>query len=725
LTSPLQASLDRRTGDVFEALVQRSLRRADCLFSVLMPAQWLFGIALSLWLSPWSLDAAGRSVDPHVWTAILLGGAIALPATAMAIWMPGRLATRYTMAVAQMLTSALLIHLTGGRIETHFHVFGSLAFLALYRDSRVLALAAAVIIADHLLRSAFWPHSVFGGVDVAVWRALEHAAWVLFEAAVLAGACRRSQEDIRQVASNTVELEASRERYRASVEESANAIVLIDAETCAVLEHNRRWAEDLTTRTASLSNLILTKAMVGGPEGQSLEDELAEVVRNGRPVISQRRFTRLDGTTVDVQCSLTPTMFAGRPAVFAVIHDITKLKRIETDLAAARDMALESARLKSEFLANMSHEIRTPMNGIIGMTGLLRDTALDPQQRDFVDVIGSSANGLLTLLNDILDFSKVEAGKLEFDSIDFDLRDALEGSLDLFREQAAAKGLSLKLTIGADVPTLLVGDPGRLRQVVLNLVGNALKFTALGSVTVSVTAEKTSAERAMLQVAVRDTGIGISSAAQGHLFEAFRQADGSMSRKYGGTGLGLAISRRLVELMGGTIGLESVEGHGSTFRFTVDLARQQNPMKAAAAATVPRTTPGRLQGRVLVVEDNAVNQKVALLQLKKLGLTADAVANGREAIEALDRAPYDLVLMDCQMPVMDGFEATRAIRASATAYQHVAIIAMTANALKGDREECLAAGMNDYISKPVQVQDISAVIETWIASRRGQIARRA
>jgi CheY-like chemotaxis protein len=249
-----------------------------------------------------------------------------------------------------------------------------------------------------------------------------------------------------------------------------------------------------------------------------------------------------------------------------------------------------------------------------------------------------------------------------------------------------------------------------------------LKFTARGSITVSVTAEKTSASRARVRIAVRDTGIGIPAAAQGHLFEAFTQADGSTSRKYGGTGLGLAISRRLVELMGGSIGLDSAEGEGSTFWFTVDLARQRNPMKAATVRTAPATTPRRLQGRVLVVEDNAVNQKVTLLQLKKLGLTADAVANGREAVDALNRAPYDLVLMDCQMPVMDGFEATRAIRATVTAHQHMPIVAMTANALKGDREECLAAGMNDYVSKPIKVDDLAAAIEKWVGTRRARVA---
>jgi two-component system sensor histidine kinase/response regulator len=571
MVKSLQASVDTRTEIVFGELMLRYLRQVDRLFAVLMPLQWVFGIAVAVWLTPWSWNGAERAVHPHVWTAILLGGAIALPAMVVALAMPGRMATHYTMAIAQMLTSALLIHVTDGRIETHFHVFGSLAFVALYREWRVLVPAAAVIIADHLLRGALWPQSVFGVADLAAWRSLEHSAWVVFEVVVLIGAGRSSRRELRQVAAHTVELEMSRERYRASVADSANAIVVVDAQTCEVLEFNQRWAEAVPSQAASRSNLVLTKAMVGGPEGQSLEEELSEVVRNGRPVISQRVFTRLDGTTIDVQCSLTPTVFAGRPAVFSVIHDITRLKRIEADLAAARDLAIESARLKSEFLANMSHEIRTPMNGVIGMTGLLQDTALDPQQRKFVATIASSAEGLLTLINDILDFSKIESGKLEFDSVDFDLRDALEGSLDLVKPSAEAKGLPLTLTIAADAPTALVGDPGRLRQVVLNLVGNAVKFTTRGSIAVAVAAERTSEDRAVLRIEVRDTGIGIPASAQTRCFEAFRQADGSTTRSYGGTGLGLAISRDLVRLHGGDIALIESNAQGTLFCFTLPL----------------------------------------------------------------------------------------------------------------------------------------------------------
>ena len=549
----------------------------------------------------------------------------------------------------------------------------------------------------------------------------------------------------------------------------------------------------------------------------------------------------------------------------AIQRDITGRKQIESDLAKARDDALAAARLKAEFLANMSHEIRTPMNGVMGMTNLLLKTALNKQQREFAETIHSSGDSLLTLINDILDFSKIEAGKLTFETLDFDLRDAIEGTLELLCEKADSKGIELISSISPEVPVYLRGDPGRLRQVLMNLVGNAIKFTQHGEVLVHVSIQHDSDTHVALHIEIRDTGIGISSDAQARLFQPFSQADGSMARKYGGTGLGLAISKQLVEMMHGKVGVHSQLGKGSTFWFNVFLEKQltnkpksspkphgvsnlhvlvvddnatgreslrqqiatwdfrvetaanggealkklrqaavdgdpfslalldlQMPemggrvlaqkikedlllaktplimlttvaerinvedLKAAgvddalikpvrqsklfdsiitvilgesagARAAEPikdsQSTDGPLpirNIRILLAEDNTINQKVALGQLAELGYTADVVANGMEVIKALEQIPYDVVLMDCQMPEMDGYESSEVIRQrelkrpeTIKSKSRVHIIAMTANAMQGDRERCLSRGMDDYITKPVEVEDLKAALDRW------------
>jgi PAS domain S-box-containing protein len=659
-----------------------------------------------------------------------------------------------------------------------------------------------------------------------------------------------------RVAERTEELREAKHFAESIADQSASLIYIFDIEKNENVYANRNVAEFLGYSPAQLSEM-----------GENI---LPAVIHpEDLPRIGQQhaRFAEvMDSRILDIEYRIRhasgqwrwhwarQTVFKRGPngaatQILGTAQDITERKHAEEELHAAKEAAEAASRAKSRFLANVSHEIRTPMNGVIGMTGLLLGTSLTPEQRDFAETIRASGESLLTVINEILDFSKVEAGKLTFETLDFDLQEVVEGTVELLAQTAESKGLDLSGFIHPSVPTHLRGDPGRLRQVLVNLVGNAIKFTAAGEVALRVDLAGETETLATLDFSVRDTGIGIAPEAQGKLFQAFHQADVSTTRKYGGTGLGLALSRQLVERLGGEIGLESALGAGSTFRVRMPLAKQARahrprepghalegtrvllvddhptnlenlqtqlaawkiPCAAAAdgasalealraAASTPApfaaalidhgmpgidglslarailgdpaiantrlvllTTRGEPLGpeeplagilqsclkpvrqsrlfdallnalghspaildaaarpaapararrpeRILLAEDNAVNQRVALGQLRGLGYSVDAVASGFEALQALAQAPYDIVLMDCQMPELDGYEATAAIRQREGPGRHTWIIAMTANAMAEDRAQCLAAGMDDYVSKPVRLADLEAALE--------------
>ena len=534
-------------------------------------------------------------------------------------------------------------------------------------------------------------------------------------------------DSIEQLVTSLRESEARKRLLATIVEQSDQAIFTVDLNAC--ITSWNAGAEELLGYTAE--EIIGKRYGILLPiEGGETLDS-TERIRSGQKLLCETNLVTKTGTIVDIEVSAAPMFddYGVHAGEITIARDITERKRTQEQLLQAKQAAEAASRAKSDFVANMSHEIRTPMNGILGFTELVLDSDLTAEQRDNMNAVKSSAESLLSVINDILDFSKIEAGKLDVESIPFSLRDNLAQTMKPLELRARQKGLRLVWNVAPEIADAVIGDPVRLRQVIVNLAGNAIKFTDEGEVELAVEMESCDEREAQLLFSVSDTGIGISPEKQRVIFEAFSQADMSTTRLYGGTGLGLTIASRLVELMGGHISVESDPGQGSVFRFSlrvglhkeVELPLPGRVPHLARTAEQPSLINAMSQAKsrslnILVAEDNPVNQKLAVRLLEKIGHHVHLVENGQEAVDAVKRRRFDVLLLDIQMPVMGGLAACAAVRdwEKATGARRVPIIAMTAHAMQGDRERCLEAGMEGYISKPIDLAMLTSTLDAIV-----------
>lgn len=518
------------------------------------------------------------------------------------------------------------------------------------------------------------------------------------------------RKDVRKRNQMEAALRESEERYQRFVELAPIAIAIY--RDGRILYFNRAWEKLLGAKSgAELAGKPLEQFLEASRR-LTTEQHLAESLRLQRETaIVEQPLIRLNGDRVYVEMVAIPCRYAAEAAIQIIALDRSESKQVERALEQAAAQIAAARQAKVDFLAHISHEVRTPMNAILGMSGLMLDAGLPAEQQKNLQVIRSSADQLLAMVNDILDLAKAQAGQLELECAPFDLKTALEELVEWVRPTLAGKPVDVALIYGPKVPRHVVGDAGRIRQVVWHLLQNAAKFTERGRILLAVEEEQRSPDQTLLRLSVSDTGVGIADDKLHEIFDLFTQLDASPARKQSGLGLGLALVKRLVELMNGSLGVISKSGLGSTFHFRIPLplasSEEEEAHTGAIAAQAPKPDSELFKGRrILLVDDNAVNLQLGLRLFERFGCRVDLAANGREAVQMADRLPYDVIFMDCQMPVMDGYEAAAEIRRREVGRRRTPIVAMTAHGLQGDREKCLRAGMDDYVCKPVNPEEL-------------------
>jgi len=839
-------SASDRAEELFQQHRRQIFRQTDQLFARLMLFQWVACIIIALVVSPRTWDGASSQVHIHVWSAILIGGAISLfPVWMTRVW-PGAVATRHVIAVAQMLMSALLIGLTGGRIETHFHVFGSLVVLSFYRDWRVLVPATIVVALDHFLRGIYLPYSVYGVLSASPWRSIEHAGWVIFENVFLVICCFRSIREMRFIANRTAALEASDQRSRQLFDDAPIGMAVVALDDQQFKQVNARFAEmvgyseqELMTRTPLdithpedlAESQRLVKEMLHGTERCCVEkrylrksgdilwatrtaciirdkdgnardflimvediterkraeeavregqrkleaaletnqlimdnsqdvictidesgrfvtineasetmwgfspDELigrrymelvhpddrpatekaaAEILETGKLADFVNRYVRKDGSVVSVLWSASWS--ATKKKLFCVAHDVTQRTRIEAALRDAKEEADRANHAKSEFLSRMSHELRTPLNAILGFGQLLERQNPTAQQRSRVEHIMSAGRHLLNLINEVLDLSRIEAGHLQLSVEPVAVEDVLEEALDLMRPLAADRALQLVVDARLSEDLFVLADRQRLKQVLLNLLTNAVKYTPIrGRIAVSVQHSGSTTTR----IVVTDTGAGIATEKLARLFTPFDRLDVEPSGVEG-TGLGLALCQRLMHAMAGEIGVESAPGKGSAF--WIELPAVDSPLKALPRNRKQAVDDVSMEaaGKILYIEDNLSNLTLVEEMLgEQPGIELLTAMRGGLGLELARRHSPDLILLDLHLPDLRGHEVLARLRQDEIT-RDIPVVVISADATARQIQRLMAAGARSYLTKPLDIGEFFRVIDEVMRSRLRQ-----